>query len=54
MEVSDRRMINLIKLIRRVEHGTIEIKIQNGIPIRAFKTTENIDLNNDAEVDKVK
>jgi hypothetical protein len=52
MEVSDRRMINLIKLIRR--HGTIEIKIQNGIPIRAFKTTENIDLNNDAEVDKVK
>jgi hypothetical protein len=54
MEVNNRQMINLIKLIKQIEHGTIEIKIQNGIPLRAFKTTENIDLSNQDEVDRVK
>lgn len=41
---------NLIQLIKRIGNGTIEIKIQNGQPVRAFKTTENIDLSNKEEI----
>jgi hypothetical protein len=54
MEVNNRQIINLIRLMQRVESGTIEIKVQNGLPVRAFKTTENIDLSNHDEVDRVK
>jgi hypothetical protein len=41
---------NLIKLMKRIGNGEIQIKIQNGIPVRAFKTTENIDLAKSEEI----
>ncbi len=32
------------RLCRKVMNGTIEVKVQDGLPVRAFRTTENIDL----------
>jgi hypothetical protein len=48
------RLNNLGKIIRRIGNGTIEVKVQDSKPIRAYKITENIDLNNDDEVEKAK
>lgn len=50
----DLQTFNLIQLIKRVGTGTIEIKVQNGRPVRVFKSTENIDLSNNEEIKKVK
>lgn len=43
---------NLIRLIKRIGNGEIAIKIQNGTPVRVFKTTENIDLSKNDEIQK--
>jgi len=50
----DKHEWNLLRLIKRIGNGELSIKVQNGIPLRVFKTTENIDLSNDNEIEKVK
>jgi hypothetical protein len=47
----DQRFFGLIQIIKKVRNGVVEVKIQDGVPIRAYPKG-NIDLNSKEEVNE--